>query len=344
MKLKKNQIILGVVLLIGLVVVYFIINSTTEGFQTKPTTNSSITRQQRFQQLNPEQQQQLLQLQQQQGEQPQGEQQQIQPPPQQKTQRPQRMNSLYTPSRGMGASVKDISSIKPNMGLSPTMDLGQKEKGVDSQTLQGSITLHGQPGKMGPQGPQGPEGPQGLQGMQGPEGPQGPQGPPGPMPEVPNYRNEIDNINKDIIAIKQQLGLSNTNGTNNNGQQMPSQNVSNKLNELQQLITSRGLEGVISKAQEQAPYIQSYLTKIVNYDENIILNYIDSVINFINNDENITPTEIILFLRGWLTSYGANITEPEPENVEAFRNCPNKRYIDYVSSFNLIPLEYAPAL
>ena len=341
MKLKKNQIILGVVLLIGLIVIYFIINSTTEGFQTKPPTNSSITRQQRFQQLNPEQQQQLLQLQQQQGEQPQGEQQQMQPPPQQKTQRSQRMNSLYTPSRGMGASVKDISSIKPNMDLSPTMDLGQKEKGGDSQTLQGSITLHGQPGKMGPQGPEGPQGPQGLQGMQGP---QGEQGPPGPMPQVRDFSNDINMINNDIIAIKQQLGLSNTNGSNTNGQQMPSQNVSNKMGEIQELIKSRGLEGIIYKAQEQAPYIQNYVNKIVNNDENMMLSYLDATINFINNDENITPTEFILFLRGWLTSNGANITEPEPENIEKFTNRKKVSYRDYTTKFNLIPLEYAPAL
>ena len=241
----------------------------------------------------------------------------------------QRSTSLLSPSRGMGASVKDIK-YKPNMDLSPTMDLGQKEKGVDSQTLQGSITLHG---VQGPQGETGPEGPQ------GPQGPQGEQGPPGPMPQVRDFSNDINNINNDIIAIKQQLGLTNT-----NGQQMPSQNVSNKIAEIQELIKSRGLEGVISKGQEQAPYIQNYVNKIVMNDENTMLSYLDAVINFINNDDNITPTEFIMFLRGWLTSNGANITEPEPENIEKFTNRKKVSYRDYTTKFNLIPLEYAPAL
>lgn len=232
----------------------------------------------------------------------------------------QRSTSLLSPSREMGASVKDIK-YKPNMDLSPT---------PDSQTLQGSITLHG---VQGPQGEPGPSGPQ------GPQGPQGEQGPPGPMPQVRDFSNDINMINNDIIAIKQQLGLTNT-----NGQQMPSQNVSNKMGEIQKLIKSRGLEGVIYKGQEQAPYIQNYVNKIVNNDENMMLSYLDATINFINNDENITPTEFILFLRGWLTSNGANITEPEPENIEKFTNRKKVSYRDYTTKFNLIPLEYAPAL
>jgi hypothetical protein len=72
------------------------------------------------------------------------------------------------------------------------------------------------------------------------------------MPEVPDFKNEIDTINKDIIAIKQQIGLINTNG--------------------------------------------------------------------------------------------AVITEASPENIEAFTNRKNVSYRDYVSRFNLIPNEYAPAL
>ena len=225
-----------------------------------------------------------------------------------------------------GASIASLIGKKG----SPVKSLPKSYDNTNSQNLQGSITLHGV------QGPEGPQGPQGLQGIQGP---QGDKGPPGPTTQVRDFSNDINMINNDIIAIKEQIGLM-----NKNGPQRLSENASNKIEELGKLITSRGLEGVISKAQEQAPYLNSYFDKVDKNNQEIMNSYLDSIINFINNDENITPTEVIMFLRGWLTSYGANITEPEPENIEKFTNCKKVSYRDYTTKFSLIPLEYAPAL
>jgi len=293
MKIDKNQMVLGGILLIGLVAFYFT-NSRKEGFQdiTEPTAE---------QQENTEMAVNS------------GSRTRI-PTQQKRISESQRMNPLGRKTLG-----------------SPSYD------NANSANLQGSFTIYGA------QGPQGPRGPQGIPGM---------QGPPGPMPQLPDYTNDFNTINRDIIAIKQQLGLINANGSsanqpNTNQPQAtgPPEAIRYKFNELQALVASRGLEGVIADAQQQAPYLGNYLNQLnITNNLELLSSYLDGIINFINNDENITPTEVIMFMRGWLTSYGANITEPEPENIERFTNPSNKSYKDFTQAFRMFPIEYAPVL
>jgi hypothetical protein len=216
---------------------------------------------------------------------------------------------------------------------------------MGSQGLPGMNGIDGIRGEKGEQGAMGPAGPQGAV---GPAGPQGVEGPPGISP---NYDSAFNGIYSELDVIENRLNIPNPRSSSQNTNPSTSQteDIQRQIIQVRDEVQAMGnskpyLQPIIQQGIEQAPYLNTYTQRIFQSNNQSTVLAYMNAILNFMTNANQSTTPVDVIM--FLRNFltSQGISITEPPPAEGFTNKSKKGYKDFTQRYTMLPTEYSSAL